>query len=93
MFLFCSCFEGARLDIVAKNDTEDLRVSRRGMLVGVLSLPALGAAKAEIDPAERIRRDAAALADSMAAAYGGEWSVLTEGTFTLVQKVFPPQPQ
>lgn len=63
------------MSIVISADTEDLahNVSRRGIIAGILTLPALSHAVADVDPFEKVRRDADALAASMAAIHGGRF--------------------
>lgn len=76
---------------MAKNDTEDLRVSRRGMLVGALALPALGAtARAEtgeappIDHYMHINRLSDEMATTMALVHGGDWQVIVDHDLPMV---------
>lgn len=74
-------------------DIEAVTISRRSMFAGLLALPVAGSARAEVDPFERVRRDAEALAASMAVAFGGEWSPQVGSTFALIQRDFPEPPR
>jgi hypothetical protein len=74
---------------ICTEDIDAVSVSRRAVFAGLLAIPVASQAKAEINPFEKVRRDADALAASLAIAYGGEWSSHVGETFTLVEKVFP----
>lgn len=67
---------------MTKAFTEDpeagVGVSRRAVVAGLFALPALDAAQAAIDPHERVRRDADALAASMRALHGRECRVCVD---------------
>lgn len=54
---------------------ENVGVSRRALVAGLLALPAIAPAQAAIDPYERVKRDADALAASMQALHGGTWGI------------------
>ncbi|PWJ80600.1 hypothetical protein C7441_112142 [Pseudaminobacter salicylatoxidans] len=74
-------------------DIEAVTINRRSMFAGLLALPVAGSAHAEIDPFERVRRDAEALAASMTIAFGGKWSHQVGSTFALIQKEFSEPPR
>ena len=49
-------------------------INRRVLFAGVLSIPMAAPAQASIDPYERVRLDATALAQSLQILHGGTWS-------------------
>jgi hypothetical protein len=58
-------------------ENSSVGVTRRSIFAGLFAGAVIGpvAAEAAVDPYERVRQDAEALAASMKAMHGGEWTV------------------
>jgi uncharacterized protein (DUF2141 family) len=62
--------------VLCRKITEDPRLSRRAVVAGLFAASAATPSAADVaDPRDRVRRAADALAASMKALHGGQWSV------------------
>lgn len=61
-------------------------INRRVLFAGFLAAPVVASAAPLVDPIDQVRRDADALARSLAVAQGGEWTVQFGGTFALIRQ-------
>lgn len=61
-------------------------INRRVLFAGFLAAPTAASATPSVDPIEQVRRDGDALARSLAALRGGEWTVQFGGTFALIRQ-------
>lgn len=77
------------LSACSENRVKPNNINRRVLFAGFLAVPVVANAAPSAAPIEQVRSDAEALARSLAAAQGGEWSVQLDEDFALIHRTLP----